>query len=119
MAVQRNLSKETTAMRDHCLRYSRQKALHFNITEPVIKDYLSWETTHFYDPWGGLSRQALLYKYMHTEPYILPEMIIYVKTVLSLLEYMAYYQYNNSSNFSKCFIQKHLKHKVSKTRKIL
>ena len=41
-------------MRDHLpwkIRYPRQKIQHFNITEPVTKDHLSWETTFLWPVW--------------------------------------------------------------------
>ncbi len=47
-AVQWNLSWETTAMRDPLswqTMHFRQNDLHFNITEPVTRDHLSWQTT--------------------------------------------------------------------------
>ncbi len=67
LLVQWNLSWETTAMRDHLswkTTHFWQKALHFNITEPVTKtkyhlDHL--DRPHFCGQWGGLSRQILLY----------------------------------------------------------
>ena len=45
--IQWNLSWESTAMTDYLSQQKMhfwQKDLHFNITEPVIRDHLSWQT---------------------------------------------------------------------------
>ena len=61
--VQRNLSWETTAMRDN-LSWEptsfRQKVLHFSVNQPVTKDHLL-ERPYSCDQWGGLSRNVLLH----------------------------------------------------------
>ncbi len=62
MAVQWNLSWETTSIRDHLswkIKYFWQKVLHFNVFEPVTKDHLYWQTTFLWQ-WCGLWRQGPL-----------------------------------------------------------
>ncbi len=47
-SIQWNLSWKTAAMGDHLsgqTTHFRQKDLHFNTTEPVTRDHLSWQTT--------------------------------------------------------------------------
>ena len=61
--IQWNLSRGTTAMRDHLSWQATHiwQDLHFNITEPVTRDHLSCHTTFLWPMWWSFKTGSTVY----------------------------------------------------------